>query len=218
MHNDELIQNPKPKERNISMWHLNHHLLCSLGFYLTGPRPYFHDILEFSILPVNHILEFDKKIYPNRTMTLQPKRPANVGEDNLDHHKVPNGKLGNAMLYGMDPNNAVLVMEKWFEDLKLPQYKQIIPLAYNWPQKREFLIDWLGRETFKYIFHPYEYRDTMGIAAYLNDVADSKGNSIPYPDIVQQRLSTFAKQEWLGYEALQTAVNNIKVYRNLVYV
>lgn len=216
--NEEINPEAKPKERNISMWHLNHNLLCSLGFFLTGPKPGFHDILEFSILPVNHLLQFDKKIYPNRTMTLQPKNPENIGQDSYDHHRVPKGKVANAMLYGMDPHNAVIVMEKWFDSLKLPAYKKIIPLTYNWPQKREFLVDWLGRETFNYIFHPYEYRDTMSACSFLNDVADKKGNDVPYPDIAQQRISTYSKNEWLGYEALQTAVNNIFVYRSLVYV
>lgn len=204
------------KERNISMWHLNNHLLCSVGFFLTGPVPYFHDILEFSILPVNNLLQFDKKIYPNRTMTLQPKREQNIGEDSLDHHRVPKGKLANAILFGLEPNNAVLVIEKWFEDLQLPKYKQIIPLAYNWPQKREFLIDWLGRETYKYIFHPFEYRDTMTAAILLNDQSDFRNNNIPFPDLTQSDLSSYSKSEWLGFEALQTAVNNIQVYRNMV--
>ena len=66
----------------------------------------------------------------------------------------------------------------WFETLKLPFKKCLVPLAHNWAFESSFLKAWLGVEQTDLIFHSHA-RDGMLYAISLNDKAAFAGEPAP---------------------------------------
>jgi DNA polymerase III epsilon subunit-like protein len=105
---------------------------------------------------------------------------------------------------------------EWFEKLKLAQYKRIIPIAQNWPFDRAFLTAWLGRLTYEMIFDRH-FRDTMALAASYNDIADLRGERIPFPKISLGALSKrFGIENPDPHRALGDCITTAAVYKNLL--
>jgi DNA polymerase III epsilon subunit-like protein len=195
-----------------SMIHLNGNLLCAVDTETTGTVPGKHDLIQVCILPLDSELKPLKDINPFYIL-LKPKRPENADPDAMRVHKIPMSDLVNQ---GIDPYEAEILFEEWFNKLGLPHNKKISPLAQNWPFDRGFILDWLGVPAFEQFFDRY-YRDTMVAALFCNDLADFKVEQTPYPKVNLKYLASQLKVEHdRAHDALGDCVVTAEVYRRML--
>lgn len=201
-----------PDPNDFSMLHLNGNLLCVVDVETTGKEVGKHDITEIAIVPLNHLIEPYKKYRPFH-MKLKPRRPENT--DPMALGKVGH-KLADLILDGFDPWKAADLLEEWFIRLNLPMKHSIVPLAHNWPFDREFIKEWLGPTTFEFIFHGH-YRDTMQIAAFLNDRAYDKKQTYEYSKIGLEALcARLCVENKMPHRALYDCLATAEIYKKFV--
>ena len=198
------------KEYSASMLHLNGHLLCAVDVETTGLDPKEDDLVEVCVLPLDHNLQPHQRYKAFNTMLKPIKKP-------IGNRNPKNGLTSvEIMQYGLDNYRAADLLEEWFNNLKLPPKKQIIPLAHNWVFDRDFLIEWLGPLNFQYIFNGH-YRDTMTIGAFHNDRKHNQ--SEPY-DFARISLGAMCErlevENKMAHRALYDCLATAEVYKKLV--
>lgn len=209
------------------MEHLNDNILCVVDVETTGPRPRYHDIIEVCILPLNNKLKPDPTILPF-TMNLIPMRKDNIDEealriqrkymDRASKDKIcwQRDRLINVTLKGCEPTRAADLFVEWWENLKLITFKRIMPIAHNWVFDRDFIIDWLGEETFDMCFDP-RYRDTMCMSLYDNDIASWHVEPFPFPkNNLAYLCSQLGVDRNQAHTALDDCVATAECYRKMV--
>jgi oligoribonuclease (3'-5' exoribonuclease) len=139
-----------------AMIHLNGNLLCAIDTETTGLRPFYHDICEICILPLDANIEILKDITPFYCQII----PRNVDRIDLSAMSVNKLQMSNIMRYGIDSFKAADLFEQWFNNLGLGIRKKISPLAQNWKFDWAFIMDWLGVQNMDYFFDG-RYRDTF---------------------------------------------------------
>lgn len=197
------------------MKHLNGHIICAIDTETTGLQPFFHDPIQIAILPLDFDLRPDPNILPFECR-IKPRRP-----ENIDYNAVKRQRnlINDIVVYGLDPDYAADLFTEWFEGLPAKEGKRILPLAHNWAFDKPFIQDWLGFEHYNYIFDGRAARDTMTIAAYLNDVADYQVESYPIPKYGLQYLVRCLGVDFdpsLAHDALYDAAKTAEVYRAMV--
>jgi DNA polymerase III epsilon subunit-like protein len=166
-----------------SMVHWNQNQLCAIDVETTGLDPFFHEICQICILPL------DANIIPRRDVLpfyieLKPDFPERIDPLAMT---VTRQSLVKITRRGFDKEAAKDMLLDWKEKLKLPltKYgtpKMILPLAHNWPFDRGFIQNWLGTSMFGEIFFGL-YRDTMTAALYLNDRAAMHAEKVPFSKV-----------------------------------
>jgi DNA polymerase III epsilon subunit-like protein len=196
----------------ICMIHLNGFIICAIDCETTGLDPEIHEIVEITFLPLDSNLDPRKDI-PFFDIRMKPEN-----EDSIDWNafKVNKTDYYKLMQEGMDKWDAAELFVEWFEKLKLPPNKRIMPLAHNWAFDCEFVKKWLGPKTFHYHIDG-RYRDTMVTALQLNDVADINNTQIPFPKV---KLDYVASQLKIPHERAHTALGDClvtaQVYKGLL--
>lgn len=194
------------------MQHLNGNLLISVDCETTGFEPGHNCMWQIAILPLDANIKPYKGIIPFY-MDMQIKRPENIDWDAI---KMPKAEWAVRQQRAVDPWTAADMFDEWFEKLGLPMYKKLVPLAQNWPFDREFIIDWLGRETFFQLFSPH-YRDTMTASLFRNDCADFKNEKIPIPKVNLAYLcNVFDVKNLKAHDALQDCITTAEIYRRII--
>jgi DNA polymerase III epsilon subunit-like protein len=209
------------------MRHLNDNILCVIDVETTGPKPRHHDIIEICILPLDMRLRPDEKILPF-VMNLIPMRKDNIDfealriqrkyMDKTTKDKICwiKNRLVQTTLKGCEPSRAADLFVEWWDRLKLNTFKRIMPIAHNWCFDREFIIDWLGYETFEMCFDP-RYRDTMTMSLYDNDIAAWHGEDFPYPkNNLAYLCSELGVPRTQAHTAMDDCVATAECYRKMV--
>lgn len=192
-----------------TLWNWNGNLLAAVDIKTTGDKAGFHDLVEIAILPLTSDIKIEKKYLPFAPI-LQPKRPQNYINDLRYKKRV---WVANAQVVGLDAYLGGDLLEEWFKKLDLPQNKKIIPLSYDWPAKRAFMIDWLGQRNFEGIFD-YRYRDILSTTLFCNDRAEFVSTQIPYPKVDIGYLCSQSKVErTVANDAVADCVVIAEVYR-----
>jgi DNA polymerase III epsilon subunit-like protein len=206
------------------MKHLNGNILAVVDCETTGVDPMNNEIIEICIAPVNFeykitAMPFHVKIKPERLESIDfeairaMRQYSDFWAENVCKSK---DKINQLLAHGMDKFEAADLLAKWFEDLKLPPLKRIMPIAHNWVFDSGFISQWIGTKSFEYIFDP-RYRDTMAVSLFLNDLADMKNEQYPYPKNNLQYLCSELKVERTrAHTALDDAVATAEVYRRLL--
>jgi DNA polymerase III epsilon subunit-like protein len=191
--------------------HLNGNLLCAVDTETTGLVAGFHDIIQISVIPLTPALE---PIQPFFTTRLQPKRPQNFDDASTTAHKIT---LQEATEFGIDPWTAVELFDEWFNSLKLPERKKIVPLGHNFPFDRDFIKDFLGGIlNYDHVFRS-DFRDTMHTALFLNDLADYRSEPIPFPKVNLKYLcSQLGVAHENAHDAFADCVACVEVYKKLL--
>lgn len=198
---------------------LNGHLLCAVDCETSGDTPDFHDILQICILPLDADIKPWKLFIPFN-LELKPKRPENYGlaaQYSNEQMKKKNRELmSHAQINGLDPYHAAELFEEWFENLKLLPGKRIVPLGHNWPADRDFIISWLGRKTFNYIFDA-RYRDSMVALSFQNDWAEMHSYPLVHNGILELGYvaSQFNIDHVKAHEAMNDCLTTAELYRQL---
>jgi DNA polymerase III epsilon subunit-like protein len=202
-----------------SMQHWNGHQLVAVDVETTGLDPFYHEICQICILPLDSnsvprrgIMPFyvELKIdYPERT--------------DLEAMSVSRANLVKIQRRGFDKEAAKDLLEDWIKKLKLPvtsggRPKMLIPLAHNWPFDRAFIQAWLGTSLFNDIFWGH-YRDTMQTALYLNDKAAMHAEKVPFNKVSLRWVATQLNVEHplsKAHDALQDCITTAACYRKLL--
>lgn len=192
------------------MKHLNGDILCAVDTETTGINPSTNSIWDLCVIPLDGRLNLHPVIKPFQAM-MKPSTPFEPGA--LKEADLTQAEIINT---GHDPFKVADLFEAWFEKMKLPQGKKIVPLAHNWPFDRGHLIEWLGWKTFDYYFSG-DYRDTFMLASFHNDRKWWKND--PY-EFSKRSLGACARRldlEVTGlHRATQDCLTCIEVYKKLL--
>jgi len=173
-----------------SLKHINQNVLVAIAIEHTGDDPRKNDIVEICAYVLdNHIKPFTG-LHPFYNQ-IAPFRSENIDWETAT---VTKEKLKDIQTkYGVEPSLAADRFEEWFDLIDLPLGKKLIPVAYNWPVMREYLVTWLGVKNFASLFHECEYRDVISVATYLNDCRNfvTKVPNFPRPESFAYICSRF---------------------------
>jgi DNA polymerase III epsilon subunit-like protein len=207
--------------------HLNGNILCVVDVETTGPTPRYHDIIEVCVMPLDKFLKPSNGVMPFN-MNLVPMRKDNIDFEALriqrkymdpetkDKICWKKDRIVDLTLKGCEPSRAADLFVEWWDKLKLPPFKRIMPIAHNWVFDREFIIDWLGYTTFDMCFDP-RYRDTMAMSLYDNDIAGWHGVDFPFPKNNLAYLCSQLKiKRHASHTALDDCVATAEVYSAMV--
>lgn len=194
------------------MTHLAGNLLAAIDFETTGRRPGYHEVIQIAILPLDHNLQPHPDV-PTFYLTIRPDHPERCQAQATAVHEIDIDLL---MLHAPSQDRAVDLLCEWFNKLDLPPNRVVIPLAHNWAFECSFLKGWLGVELADQIFHSHA-RDSMLLAASLNDRAFFIGENIPFPKI---GLPILCKQLGIPYDNAHDALADCQaaaeLYRTLL--
>lgn len=194
------------------MTHLSGNLLAAIDFETTGRRPGYHEIIQIAIVPLEHNLQPHPDV-PTFYLNIRPNHPERCEPGAFAVHKIDIDVL---MLHAPSQDRAVDLLCEWFNKLDLPPNRVVIPLAHNWPFESAFIKGWLGIELVDQMFHSHA-RDSMLLAASLNDRAFFTGESIPFT-----KLSLIALCKQLGipydnaHDALADCLAAAELYKQLL--
>lgn len=206
------MSHPGGRSPHSTMVHLNGNLLCAIDVETTGTNPQLHDIWQIAILPLDASIRPLKTVMPFY-LDMQLKHPENVDPKAL---QISRANLTDLQLRAVDPWKGVDLFIEWFERLRLPEKKKIAPLASNWLFDRDFLVEWLGIESFNYYFH-FHYRDTQASALFMNDRADRHMERVPHPKVGLSYLSNlYSIKNLKAHDALQDCLTTAEVYSRMV--
>ena len=196
----------------ISLTHLNGNVMCAIDTATTGLQAGFHDLIRICIMPLDS--EFKPvPSHPPLELDLIPKRKQNI---DLKHPYISKMKIFEICQRGLDPDKTADFFGEWFDRLALPIGKKIVPLAYNWPHDRGFIIDWLGWAEFERVFHGH-YRDAMCAANYANDRSAFCAERPPYPKLgLSEICKALGIERDRSHEPIQDCMSTAQAYRRMM--
>lgn len=192
--------------------HMNDNLICAIDIETTGLSHIDNEIVQICVMPVNHDWT-PSRIHPPFHIKMPPQRPENIQSGFMNRQLI-----ADAINTGIDPYSACDLFEDWFQKLRLPAGKKLIPLGHNYITfDRLFIMKWLGGPlNYDYYFRS-DARDTVQIAMYLNDVADHFRVKVPFPRwTLTQMCTEFQIEHPLAHDAMGDCVAVLKVYKQLL--
>lgn len=199
------------------MKHFNGNQLCSIDTETTGFDCSFHEICQFSCIPLDSNIKPRKDVIPFDVI-MKLDFPERADPEAM---KINGRTVAELQIHGFDKLKVIDMFAEWKERLKLPYkagggQKQIIPLGQNFSFDMGFMKAWMSDDVYREHFH-YHYRDTMHTAAYLNDRAAMHGEKVPFSKI---KLTWLAHQLNVDHErahnSLEDARITAEVYRKLL--
>lgn len=201
----------------LNMKHFNGNQLCAIDTETTGFDPSYHEICQFSVIPLDSNIKPRTDVIPFDVL-MKLDFPERADPEAM---KVNGRTIAELQLKGFDKLKVIDMFDDWKQRLKLPYkagggQKQIIPLGQNFSFDMGFIKAWMNDDVYRDHFH-YHYRDTMHTAAYLNDQAAMHGEKVPFSKI---RLIYLAYQLNVDHErahdSLEDARITAEVYRKLL--
>jgi DNA polymerase III epsilon subunit-like protein len=199
------------------MIHLNGNIIAAIDTETTGSKPGFHDIIQIAILPLDNFLNplkingEGKPIMPFY-INMRPRFPDHIDPEAMRVHQISNINTG------LDPFRASDLLDNWFDKLKLPEGKRLVPLATNWPFDRPMILDWLGEESFNRLFD-VRYRDVMTTTLFLNDRAELHKEPIPFPKNNLRYIASCLKIPYeVKHDALHDCVVTAEAYKRCMRI
>lgn len=168
------------------------------------------------------ILPLDNKLEPRKD--LPPfdirMRPTYIDRVDFNAMRVSRQRLDEIISNGIEQERGKELFEYWFESLKLPLGKRIMPLGYGISLfDIPFLRDWLDGTMYEQYFH-YLARDGMQICTFLNDVSDFYVEQTPFN---KMKLTVVAKAldievfDQGAHDPLYDAWLSAQVYKKLLH-
>lgn len=199
------------------MQHLNGHMLCAVDIETTGLDPFYHEIVQICIFPLDSNIQ-PLKEYSPFYIEMKPDYPERIDKAAMTTNRL---EMAQIALRGHDHDKAVDLLDSWIEKLDLPYTKygtrkRLVPLGQNYTFDRAFIMKWLGVAHYDSIFDAH-YRDPMIIASYLNDRASFAAETVPFS---KTNLAWLASKLNVphdhAHDALQDCLVTAEVYRKLL--
>jgi oligoribonuclease (3'-5' exoribonuclease) len=194
-----------PTNAFFGMPHLNKNLLCAIDIITTGPSPDSDGLLEIAVLPLDHMLRSHKDFL---MFNIKMKPECETSYQKAGMRKEDFTKC---VLTGFDMYKAGDLFLDWVKSLQLKSGKQVVPLAFNWPQISAFLRKWLTDPIFDEVFS-WRYRDVLSMANYLNDRADTISQN---PFYVKQDFYYIANKHKVQSHTYRSSTNDVRVLSEL---
>lgn len=200
-----------------SMQHLNGAQMCVIDTETTGLTPFFHEVIQVAIVPLDSTLEPRRDVSPFY-IELKPDHPDRIDPQAMTVNRMKAAKIGQR---GFDRFAAQGMLERWVDTLGLPYFpsggrKRLIPVGHNYGFDQMFMIHWLGFDLYSEIFDS-RFRDTMIVAAYLNDNASFHAREIEFNKLKLSWLANKLKVPLEdAHDALGDCVATAKIYKKLV--
>jgi DNA polymerase III alpha subunit (gram-positive type) len=158
-----------------SLVNLKGNLLCAVDVETTGRMAGYHEVIQIGVQPLTSEITPMKDVMPFY-INIAPDHPEREEKSATRVHGL---NIADLVENAPSQWKAADLFDEWFQKLKLPFGKQLVPLAHNYPFERGFLTHWLGMETFNQIWH-FHPRDTMLFAVSINDACAYHGKRPPY--------------------------------------
>ena len=174
--------------------HLNDNLLCAVDGRITGRRPFYHDLVEIAVIPLDSTFSPDRKRLPFHSI-IRPSRVENITFkiDKTQTPRIMSRKTFAANMHvAMDQWTIAQAFEDWYDHLGLKDSKRIQVVCHNWGELQPFLMDWLGfadppssltdpkeidhaerisNPHYYRFFDPFHVRDLATLSLYWDDVS-----------------------------------------------
>lgn len=192
--------------------HLGGNLYASIDVETTGTVPHHNDIIQVAIIPLGYDLRPSKDRLPF-LMDIVPKRPENIDQEAMRINRL---KLCDIMVRGIEAYRAADLLVEWFFKQELGYNRRITPIGANYVFDRDFLIEWLGRETYNMIFSS-DFRDVQHIAKFRNDRDCWNSVQVSHDQTALKDLCrVFKIERTRAHDATDDARVTAEVYRSLV--
>lgn len=192
---------------------LNHHghLLAAIDFETTGLDAGHHEPVQIAVVPLNGFLRPAGGVAPFYT-TIRPLHP-----DRADPGAMLVNKLNlDDLAAAPEPDDVAERLVDYVQQLELRVGGQLVPLAHNWAFESSFLHAWLGRAQFDVLFNR-RARDTMSLAASINDRYQLQGQKAPFMELSLDWLCKhFNIQNAHPHDALWDCLVEAELYRHLL--
>jgi hypothetical protein len=185
--------------------------VCVVNLKTTGEVPYYHDVYEICIVPLDLAFNIDKEILPF-TMRMRLKHPERADSSGIT--KVDLIKL----IHARDDVIIKDLFLQWFKRyFKEGDPYRIVTLSYNIPRVFGFLNEWLEGE-FLNCFNPKHYIDLLATARFIDDRYDLRNENPPFCQYTLTRLfqtCSISKPE-RGDTLSSQSVALLKLYKELL--
>ena len=115
-------------------------LLAAIDLETTGTQPGRHEIIQIACVPLDSDFKPHAGTRPFYTH-IKPEHPEWESEAAQQKHKISMAEL---MLHAPTQDRVKDWFFEWWEGLRLPFKRCLIPLAHNWAFESSFLKAWLG--------------------------------------------------------------------------
>lgn len=186
------------------------HKFAVLDVETTGLSVVRNEIIQVAVVPLD-----SKTLEPDHTpfnLFMRVERPENVDPVAMSI----NGLSVEELEKYPNKQTAAEALNIWFQGIGLPFGAKLIPVCQNLPFDSAFTREWLGAYQYDQIFSR-RGRDTMTLAAGINDSAAWRGLPIPFERIGLKDLCQHFKIELDGHhDALADCVATARLYRELI--
>lgn len=191
---------------------LNGNVLCAMDVETTGTIAGYHEITQVCFLPLDSNLKPDPQYVPFDILL----KIEHEGRINWDALRVTKVNFVKHQIEAYDKYRAADLFEEWMERFELPFNKRLMPLAHNWIFDQAFIKDWLQPTAFSNYIDG-RYRDTMVLAAGINDIYDRLCEPTPFPKINLEYLCSQLKViNMSAHNALGDCAATAEVYKKLI--
>ena len=186
-------------------------MLAAIDFETTGLIAGWHEPIQIAIVPLGKDLEpiITERFY----WRIRPNHPERASREASETHRL------DLDAEAPDEDTVADWLIEWISRLsRLPglSYGRLQPLCHNWAFESAFFNAWLGRPLVELLFG-YHARDTVSVAAAINDRATLCGEKVPFKSLslkaICKRLQIVNDRP---HDALGDAVATARVYRRLV--
>lgn len=194
------------------MIQLNENVLTVMDVETTGREAGYHDVVQVALLPLEpHTLEPHPKYRPFY-QNICPDHPERAEPEAM----AVNGLDMDELLMCPTREQVEDALIQWQRDLQLPLGKRIVPLCQNSSFDVGFMQKFLGIELFSQIFSR-RGRDTMYLAASLNDRASFLGFAVPFHEVGLKPLCKhFGINIDNHHDAMADCLATAQLYRELL--
>ena len=191
-----------------SMQHNNGCQMAVIDTETTGLNPFYHEMIQLAILPLDSNLNPRKDVSPFY-LELQIEHPERIDPAAMTVNRQELAKIGQR---GFDRLAAQGMLEHWIDTLGLPytgggSRKRIIPIGHNYSFDEAFMKAWLGNDFYSEFFDG-RFRDTMTIAAFHNDKDAFHAQKIRFNKL---KLSWIANQFNIPYKDAHDALADCSI-------
>lgn len=151
-------------------------ILASIDFETSGSVPGYHEVLQFSVVPLDENLEPFGKPFNHY---IAPRYPHRADPAAMDAHMLSISELQRKY---PEEDVVLRMFDKWWRAFELPENKRLVPLVHNWTTEGGFMIDIMGIELMQGYFDA-RVRDTMTMASCINDMFEFRGHDAPFKNV-----------------------------------
>lgn len=198
-----------------SMPHTGGNLICVIDVETTNSDIEKAEITELCIIPVDITLKPSTIVSP-LILKIKPDYPEDIDVLSLN---ITRKTMSEIMSSGVSQDEACDLINKWYENLKLPYTKRIMPLGFNYLNyDAKVLSKLLGKANYELIFH-HQARDVLVAALFVldkvymfNEVGPFLPNDLRMGSLASQ-LGITPKE---SHNAVDDCMTCLEVYRRLM--